>query len=136
MSTTTTTASPHPQHLHNLLQTVHTHLQHQADWHSLTIHTSPALPRPLICGIPPEGGRGAKKMWVLPASLREKWSLRKWAEVFDALPGVEGDGEGQGGGEGEEEGKEGKKLMMGIVSDDSTVVYYVVGEGIVKPKQN
>ncbi|PUU80098.1 tRNA-splicing endonuclease subunit Sen15 [Tuber borchii] len=130
----TTPTDPHPQYLHNLLQIVHTNLQHQADWHSLSTHTSPSLPRPLISGIPPEG---TKQEWVLPVSLREKWSLRKWAEVFDALPEMDGD---EGGDEdddgGKEKEKEGKKLMMGVVSDDSTVVYYVVGEGIIKPKQN
>ncbi|KAG0128002.1 tRNA-splicing endonuclease subunit Sen15 [Tuber indicum] len=131
MSTAGTTAptDPHPQYLHHLLQIVHTNLQHQADWHSLSIHTSPSLPRPLISGIPPEG---TKKEWVLPVNLREKWSLRKWAEVFDALPEMDEDGDG---GEKVKE-KEGRKLMMGVVSDDSTVVYYVVGEGAVKPKQN
>lgn len=72
---------------------------------------------------------------MLPVSLREKWSLRKWAEVFDALPEMGGDDGGDGDG-GKEQGKEGKKLMMGVVSDDSTVVYYVVGEGVIKPKQN
>lgn len=72
---------------------------------------------------------------MLPVSLREKWSLRKWAEVFDALPEMDGDEGGDGDADGGKE-KEGKKLMMGVVSDDSTVVYYVVGEGIIKPKQN
>ena len=71
---------------------------------------------------------------MLPVSLREKWSLRKWAEVFDALPEMDGDEGGDGDADGGKKG--GKKLMMGIVSDDSTVVYYVVGEGIIKPKQN
>jgi len=72
---------------------------------------------------------------VLPVSLREKWSLRKWAEVFDALPEMDGDEGGDGNGEKDKE-QEGKKLTMGVASDDSTVVYYVVGEGIIKPKQN
>ena len=72
---------------------------------------------------------------MLPVSLREKWSLRKWAEVFDALPEMDGDEGGDGNGEKDKE-QEGKKLTMGVASDDSTVVYYVVGEGIIKPKQN
>lgn len=65
---------------------------------------------------------------MLPVNLREKWSLGKWAEVFDALPEV-GEGETAPGGGN-------KRLTMGVVSDDSTVVYYVVHDGIVKPKQN
>jgi tRNA-splicing endonuclease subunit Sen15 len=113
-------------HLLDVLRIVHNHLLHQAYWHSLAVHDSPELPRPLIAGIPPEG---TSKEWVLPVNLREKWSLRKWAEVFDALP-EEVETEEAGGRRGN------KRLTMGVVSDDSTVVYYVVRDGIVKPKQN
>jgi tRNA-splicing endonuclease subunit Sen15 len=122
-TTTSPPPAPDPHHL-DVLQIVHTHLLHQADWQSLTTHASPPLPRPLISGIPPESSH---REWVLPVNLREKWAVRKWAEFFDALPEQIGSG-GEGGGP--------KKVVMGVVSDDSTVVYYVVHDGIVKPKQN
>ena len=92
-----------------------------------------------------DGGRE----WVLPSHVREKWSLRRFAEVFDGVGGVppEGDGEG-GGGEGngngnwkEGEGKDGKRwggkrVLLATLGDDSTVVYYIMHDGIVKPRQN
>ncbi|KAI5793266.1 tRNA-splicing endonuclease subunit Sen15, partial [Geopyxis carbonaria] len=128
-----------------LLRTVYANLVHQSDWKSVTIHTHGAhpLPRPMLCGVPAEpvmpGAAGAEEQreWVLPVGLGEKWSLRKGAEVFDALPegfwGVE-----EGGGQaGEKKGRlRGKRIVMAIVGGDSTVVYYIMHEGIVKPRQN
>ena len=61
---------------------------------------------------------------MLPVDLREKWSLRKGAEVFDSLPeGFWGKGKG-------------KRVLFAVVAEDSTVVYYVMHEGVVKPRQN
>ena len=163
----------HPIHVHSLVSIVHKNLQHQADWSDLRIHSSSDLPRPLISGTPPEpiyvdpdgsgvasgsGGGDAKKVdreWVLPVDLREKWSVRQWAAVFDSIPaeppGHAGSDQGSEcseagvslGGSGptpplqEGSGQQRKKrLVMGIVSSDSTVVYYIVHDGIVKPRQN
>ena len=30
----------------------------------------------------------------------------------------------------------GKRVLLGIIGDDSTIVYYLVHEGVVKPRQN
>ncbi|MCJ1436786.1 hypothetical protein MMC27_006168 [Xylographa pallens] len=137
---------------------------------------SPLLPRPLVSGVPPsriyvhpdeqvemlraglrEPDREVDREWVLPTHLREKWSLRKFADVFDAVG--EEPPEGDGGGEESEsaegtgiqkgstgsgadpshEGdgrRGGKRVLLATVSDDSTVVYYIVHEGLVKPRQN
>lgn len=85
-----------------------------------------------------------------------------FAEVFDGLDEREGvvfdEDEGKGGREVEGEGKEGgegkvggreeekekekpswdttKRVLLATVEEDSTVVYYVVHDGIVKPRQN
>ncbi|KAM0802203.1 Sen15 protein-domain-containing protein [Usnea florida] len=153
------TPPTHPTHLHTLaLQTLH-NLQHQHSWTTLRIHThSPLthapLPRPLIAGLPPKriyvhpdqqgeevqaGVREeevrVEREWVLPTHLAEKWSLRRFAEVFDGI-GEEppGDGDEGGGGKGKRRG--GKRVLLATVGDDSTVVYYVVHDGIVKPRQN
>lgn len=96
-----------------------------------------------------------EREWVLPTRLREKWSLRRFAEVFDGIeeepqeagPGTkmidgesadEADVEGNGGGSRVKTGKRrgGKRVLLAIVGDDSTVVYYIVHDGIVKPRQN
>lgn len=100
-----------------------------------------------------------ERMFVLPTVQGESWTLRKLAGVFDSLP--EGSGEGEvlegGGGAGEKAEKlreyyeyrgkaratkewGGKRLLLAMVDrrmgGDGTVVYYVVQDGAVKPRQN
>ena len=87
---------------------------------------------------------GLEREWVLPTRLREKWSLRRFGEIFDGV-GEKPDG-GETMGEDDEQGEErkvnngkrrgGKRLLLATVGDDSTVVYYIVHDGIVKPRQN
>ena len=94
---------------------------------------------------------------MLPTRLREKWSLQKFAEVFDAItddPVAEGEGveiisepehlsdvhplaettEPQPAGA--RKARVAKRLLLATVGDDSTVVYYIVHDGVVKPRQN
>lgn len=148
-------------------------LQYQHDWTALTVHTlSPLsgkpLPRPLISGLPPhrvyvhpddqveelkkgvkDGEVEVEREWVLPTNLKEKWSLKKFAEIFDAIgeqpPRIEKEN-GTSANEDTEEAvteqikskkrRGGKRLLLATASDDSTVVYYIVHDGIVKPRQN
>ncbi|RPA85073.1 hypothetical protein BJ508DRAFT_412215 [Ascobolus immersus RN42] len=138
-----------------LLKPILSYLALASSWTSITIHThspvdpSKRLPRAMISGIPPTnlyaeledpGQKKEKKVdkkirreWVLPSSLRENWTLRKWAEVFDLLgdlpPGENGEGDC-------DEKVEKKRILMGIVGGDGTVVFYFVHDGIVKPRQN
>ena len=85
-----------------------------------------------------------EREWVLPTHLKEKWSLRRFAEIFDAVsetpPGMpQGDQEDEVKSlqkEEDEKRKGGKRVLLATVSDDSTVVYYIVHDGIVKPRQN
>ena len=121
------------------------------------------LPRPLISGVPPRRvyihpdeqieliKKGIKdedatpqREWVLPTRLLEKWSLRRFAEIFDAIGNVPPasddpeDWEGIASNQAKPETKwrEIKRVLLAMVEDDSTVVYYVVHDGIVKPRQN
>ncbi|MDI1486935.1 MAG: hypothetical protein OHK93_006197 [Ramalina farinacea] len=166
----------HPAYLQALAREVQHNLLHQHNWTSLRIHTSSPLsheplPRPLVSGLPPhriyvhpdeqieelkqglkEEDVGVEREWVLPTRLKEKWSLRRFGEVFDGIseePAASTPDETQ---EEEEEeaampvqthvnvkhGKRrgGKRLLLATVGDDSTVVYYIVHDGIVKPRQN
>ncbi len=78
-----------------------------------------------------------EREWVLPTHLREKWSLRKFAEVFDAVGKLPPGGEEKSGQA--EDGnlrRGGKRVLLATVGDDSTVLYYIVHDGIVKPRQN
>ncbi|PWY95462.1 hypothetical protein BO94DRAFT_125959 [Aspergillus sclerotioniger CBS 115572] len=99
-----------------------------------------------------------ERMFVLPTVEGQSWSLRKMAGVFDSLP--EG-GADEANREVEVEGEKadklreyyeyrekeratrewgGKRLLLAMVDrqmgGDGTVVYYVVHDGAVKPRQN
>lgn len=89
-----------------------------------------------------EGDAGAlevkaapEREWILPARLSEKWTLRRLAEVFDGVSHVPPVGEE---GEVEEPGRwrRTKRVVLASVDTDSTVVYYIVQDGVVKPRQN
>lgn len=176
--TPSSTSLTHAPHYRHLAQQVLHNLQYQHDWtslrihtHSSTSHTANLLPRPLVSGLPPhriyvhpdeqvemlkagvkEADVEVEREWVLPTHLREKWSLRRFAEVFDAVGDVpdaleeavvdvEVEGEdGEGGGDiGEgmtQKRRGGKRVLLATVNDDSTIVYYIVHDGIVKPRQN
>lgn len=87
-----------------------------------------------------------EREWVLPTHLQEKMSLAKFATVFDALDVVPPPGPGESeepeNGAGEAVGarwqgtNRQKRLLLATVHDDSTVVYYIMHDGIVKPRQN
>lgn len=166
-------SAPHSVYHHALASQVLHNLQYQHDWTSLRIHnhspvdSSLLLPRLLLSGLPPhrvyvhpdeqvemltrgirEQDVAVEREWVLPTHLKEKWSLRRFAEVFDAVGKVppdmgsqdagtkidQGNGVEEQGGVGSRRG--GKRALLATVADDSTVVYYVVHDGIVKPRQN
>lgn len=170
-------SSSHPDHLYNLALQIAHNLRHQHLWTDVRIYThspttSLALPRPLISGLPPvrlyvhpdeqiallqkqkdAGKTGmpelrSEREWVLPSHLREKWSLKRFGEVFDAVTLVPTTGSGQllfeedkDEGDAEEaeeenEWRKTKRLLLATLDDDSTVVYYIVHDGIVKPRQN
>ncbi|KAL8700818.1 MAG: hypothetical protein Q9224_000792 [Gallowayella concinna] len=163
-----TSDRPHDSHHHALAAQILHNLQYQHDWHDLRIHTqSPSsgipLTKPLLSGLPPhriyvhpdeqvemlkqriqERDVPSEREWVLPTHLRETWSLRKLAEVFDGVGEVPPTAAQEGGEEqlrtnapaGIGSRRGGKRLLLATVGDDSTVVYYVVHDGIVKPRQN
>ncbi|KAK6335674.1 hypothetical protein TWF696_002440 [Orbilia brochopaga] len=148
-------APDHEPHLLNLRSVVRSNLQYQHYWTDLTlldtladIHSNDDgdnaqlenLPWPMIYGRPPDqlydpehaasnaSGTNPKPTpeleYVLPVHLDEKFTLRKWAAVFDALPKPCEDADSK------------KRIVVAVVSGDSTVVYYIMHDGIVKPRQN
>jgi tRNA-splicing endonuclease subunit Sen15 len=160
--------SPHSP-LHHLAATILHNLQYQHDWTSLTIHTHSTLtghplPRPIISGLPPtrayihpdeqievvkaEHATGTpveqspEHEWVLPSHWGEKWTLARFAAVFDALGTVPPAAEDQHDERGSTVGwkwqgrNRQKRLLLATLHDDSTVVYYIMHDGIVKPRQN
>lgn len=87
--------------------------------------------------------------WVLPTAQDQMLTLRQLAEVFDALPERER-GPGQWTAPRSDvitefdrrrrEDWAGKRILLAMVSSgmggDGTVVYYIIMEGAVKPRQN
>lgn len=84
---------------------------------------------------------------MLPVDLREKWSVSRMAGVFDAIPEVmdeermdrtlgDGDADDTSSTKSRERIPRNKRVLMAVVAEDSTVVYYLVHEGVVKPRQN
>jgi len=80
----------------------------------------------------------------LPTHLSEKWNLKAFAELFDAIDTLppadeadvkDNDDQNQVGKEwrGNERQNE---CFLATLHDDSTVVYYIMHDGIVKPRQN
>ncbi|KXT06451.1 hypothetical protein AC578_6111 [Pseudocercospora eumusae] len=152
--------------------------------HTLSPHPNhDALPRPMISGVPPQRlyvhpdeqiellqkqkdeGKSCgmpelsrEREWVLPSHLREKWSLRRFGQTFNALTVVppspspsttpagellfdHHDSTTHAGEHLEPEPSKWrtslpKRLLLATLDDDSTVVYYIVHDGLVKPRQN
>jgi len=85
----------------------------------------------------------AEREWVLPTHLGEKWSLHSFAEVFDAIDTMppadeeeEVDEDVTRVGQKWRGQNRQKRLLLATLHDDSTVVYYIMHDGIVKPRQN
>ncbi|THV74791.1 hypothetical protein D6C92_05620 [Aureobasidium pullulans] len=165
---TTSASDPnHPLYLTQLAHQIAHNLEHQHLWTNLRIHNispldSTPLPRPMVTGTPPQrlyihpdeqiallqvqkaqGNKGlgevkAEREWVLPSHLREKWSLKRFAEAFEKI-GIMPPSSGEDDEDEEEQTNKWrtkKRVVLATVDDDSTVVYYIVHDGIVKPRQN
>jgi tRNA-splicing endonuclease subunit Sen15 len=86
-----------------------------------------------------------EREWVLPSHIKEKWTLSGFAKVFAALgvvpPGENGqdeddeDDEKPVGEKWQGENRQ-KRLLLATLDEDSTVTYYIMHDGIVKPRQN
>ncbi|KAK9780583.1 putative tRNA-splicing endonuclease subunit Sen15 [Seiridium cardinale] len=138
-------------HTNDLVAAVRENLENQQDWTSLEIHThAPGSkkphPRPLISGLAPRriyihpddqiemiknntmGGAAAQTPeveWVLSTSLHETITLEFLSSIFDSMDRPANLPKGRA-----------KRLLLAARHDDSTVVYYFVHDGIVKPRQN
>ncbi|XXG96537.1 hypothetical protein Hte_002820 [Hypoxylon texense] len=139
-------------YVEDIAATVLDNLRYQHDWTELQLLThSPVdnspLPRPLITGLPPRQlylhpddqiemlkshpspedriPETPVVEWVLPIHLSEKWSLRAFASVFDSMPPQVSAAPDRV-----------KRVLLATVHNDSTVVYYFMHDGIVKPRQN
>ncbi|SPQ22539.1 94681973-463c-4dd6-acdb-5c1bf9bd3afd [Thermothielavioides terrestris] len=83
--------------------------------------------------------------WVLPLHLSEKWSPAQFAAVFDAIEAIPPGGADKEPFDAQGNGaewklwrgpKRGKRILLATVQDDSTITYYWIHDGLVKPRQN
>ncbi|KAK9442812.1 tRNA-splicing endonuclease subunit Sen15 [Metarhizium brunneum] len=127
----------------DVCDTVLHNLADQHDWTCLELRDGPELPRSLIRGLPPkrlylhpddqiaalahEEATGEKLFQnpeyelVLPVHITETWSLSRFAAVFNSVSN---------------NGTRPKRILLATLHNDSTVVYYLMHEGMVKPRQN
>ncbi|KAG6364420.1 hypothetical protein INS49_006021 [Diaporthe citri] len=154
-----------PPHLEGLAKVVRNNLENQQDWKQVTSHAEPSQPRPLLSGLPPRRmyihpdeqidiikaekalGESVPQEpdyeWVLPVHISEKPTMRAFAAVFDALDALppatrlaEAEGDAAPDWRKWRGSWRGKRVLLATVHDDSTVVYYMMHDGIVKPRQN
>ncbi|KYG41111.1 hypothetical protein M433DRAFT_76544 [Acidomyces richmondensis BFW] len=154
--------SAHSPQAHQLALQVAHNLRFQHNWSDIRVHYDQTLPRPMISGMPPnrlylhpdeqieilQRQRAAGKSglpdlenereWVLPSHLREPWTLRRLADVFDNISLVPPDDLGIDPFQYPKSWRlrQPKRLVLATLDDDSTIVYYIVHDGIVKPRQN
>ena len=74
--------------------------------------------------------------WVLPTRLNEQWTLRRLAEVFDDISMVPPQTSATAQEPPANPWRTTKRVVLATVDTDSTVVYYIVHDGVVKPRQN
>lgn len=78
----------------------------------------------VINGIPPNelpGGEAHTKEWILPVTISTKITLHHLDEVFSSIESLCN--------------TRPKRILIGIVHTDGTVVYYFIHDGIVKPRR-
>ncbi|KAJ2904626.1 hypothetical protein MKZ38_007605 [Zalerion maritima] len=135
----------------HLADIVKVNLELEQDWTGLAVHKSSPrgdgdcdgqkLLRPLLSGLPPKrlyihpddqidmiknltGPGESETEWVLPLHQSENpTTISMLASLFDSLPNPPVPSRR-------------KRIILASVHNDSTVVYYIVHDGLVKPRQN
>lgn len=103
-------------------------LNHQQLWTKLSKVELSTLPASvfLLSGTPfeklhPDDPDDTPKEWVLPCATEDTISVSRLASIFEGIKNL---------------GETVNRLVMAMVTNDSTVVYYIVNEGLVKPRRN
>lgn len=80
----------------------------------------------LCNGVPPEklhpDDDKVDVEYILPVKTENKWTISQWNDVFDSL--------------GAKEGKAIRRIIMAMVTIDSTIVYYFINNGLIKPRKH
>lgn len=113
-------------------QQVADNLAYQHNWKNVEIFQIPGLnttlPIYLCAGEPPEklhpDDEAVRREVVLATRLKGKFTVSLWNHVFIQLNALFGSANTLG------------RVTMAMVADDSTVTYYFVNDGLIKPKKN
>jgi tRNA-splicing endonuclease subunit Sen15 len=106
-------------------QVIH-NLKFQHFWTSLALF--PITDSLVICqGIPPEklhpdDPSSVQTEYLLPAATEHKWTIAQFKQVFDGIK--------------QHTGQEPTRIIMAMVTKDSTIVYYFVNNGLITPRKN
>lgn len=106
-----------------LADQIQTNLTHFHLWNDLSqidVETDRGTVK-IVKGTPPEKllseDTEAKEEYILPSATEDKWTIRQWNQVFTKLNNP-------------------KRMLMAMVTNDGTIVYYFVNNGLAKPKKN
>lgn len=89
-------------------------------WEDIKLHPLEQPGRPLLSGINP--AKGTQRIMIYPVSANSSTSIHELCNLFAKIQNAVD--------------LETKAILLGIVHTDSTVVYYTLNEGIVKPTVN
>ena len=127
----------------SLAAAVKKNLEDEHGWRMVHVHERTlACGRPILSGLPPKrlyihptdqvamihSARPPESLEpqlesVIPLHVLEKASVASFAAIFDSIPSSSALARP-------------KRAVIAIVQDDSTVVYYIIHDGLVKPRQN
>lgn len=93
---------------------VYNDILYAQQWTEVQVLDAPRVKRAIISGIKSEQ---THRSFIAPCGLDESLSIHWISEVFQELPASDE-----------------PDVYLGIVSDDSSIVYYKISPGIVKPK--
>jgi tRNA-splicing endonuclease subunit Sen15 len=88
--------------------------------------------------VPLEVKADPEREWILPTRLNEKWTLHRLSDVFGGI-GIVPPAAETAATEHDRPAnpwRTTKRVILATVDPDSTVVYYIVHDGVVKPRQN
>ncbi|KAK9477120.1 Sen15 protein-domain-containing protein [Lipomyces japonicus] len=115
---------PLSQHQHQHHDEITQQLSTESSW--LThdkLHIISGRPPQRLYGTDVQDANGKFAIeWVLPARTESKWSLSKWHAVFAAVESFTD--------------QKLDRVLMAMHTEDSTVVYYFVHAGLIKPRKN
>ena len=108
------------------------------------VYTHPDLQTGLLAHSMTDEDLAPQREWVLPMRLGEKWSLRRLSEIFDSLPARDvlwPSISASASHRPTYSHQDVKRVLLAMVGHqgkggDGTVVYYVMQDGDVKPRQN